>query len=453
MASEHSISAEGSAQPIENDDLAYDSTSTQCPPDNSLKAQRRDQTGVFFSSNEENRYTPRSILIDLEPSVICKSVAAMPMFNTRNVHLSDNGSGAANNWQSGHKYAARHEDELVTLIDRELDKCDNLLTFQLFHSVAGGTGSGVGSYLLELLDDRYGSKKLVTTFSIFPSNERTSDVVVQPYNTVLTLQRLIDHSNATFVFDNDSLGRLDSTFFSGHDASRTSAFEGENRLISYIACGMSNPLRFPSYIYSSYESLLATLVPTPDLKFLSSAIAPFSYIPGALPHSNYVNLNEVDIVLELLNDKYKMNQIHESHKYITMLDYVIGDKINQVELRKGLVRAQQRALFVPWASSVINVVNGKKPYGQPRAALSGFQVSSNTSIQHMFHKIVRQYELLAKRAAYINYYTDTNDPSERAQVLDTFNECKELIMRVLDEYRWSCTLEYLEIEQLDKEMG
>lgn len=452
MASEHQIDTDGTAKPINNGVLAYESKSQQYPSDMSLKSQRSDQTNVFFSHSEGNRYTPRSILIDLEPSVIGKSMAEMPMFNSRNVHLSENGAGAANNWRRGHDYASQHEDELINLIDRELDKCDNLSAFQLFHSVAGGTGSGVGSYLLELLDDRYGSKKLISTFSIFPSNEKTSDVVVQPYNTVLTLRRLIDHSNATFVFDNDSLNRLDSTLLNNSSNFPGSAFQGENKLISFVACGISNPLRFPSYTYSSYESILSTLVPTPDLKFLSSAIAPYSLLSENLQNANYVSLNENDIVLELLNDKYKMNKINEAPTYITMLDYVIGDKVNQLELRKGLIRAQQRTLFVPWTSSVINVVNGKKPYGDRNRGLSGFQISNNTSIQHMFQKIVRQYELLAKRAAYINFYTETNDPSERSQVLDTFNECKELIQSVIDEYRSCPSLSYLDDENLDDQM-
>lgn len=452
MASEHKISAEGTPEPLDQEQFAYQSNSDQYQSDKSLAERRVDQTNVFFSHSEENRYTPRSILIDLEPSVISKSIAELPMFNSRNVHLSENGAGAANNWYRGHTYASHHEDELLNLIDRELDKCDNLSAFQIFHSVAGGTGSGVGSYLLELLDDRYGSKKLISTYSIFPSNDKTSDVVVQPYNTVLTLRRLIDHSNATFVFDNDSLNRLDSTLLNHTSSSQASAFQGENKLIAYIACGISNPLRFPSYIYSSYESILSTLVPTPELKFLSSAIAPYSQIGGSLPTANYVSLNENDIVLELLNDKYKMNQVHEHPKYITMLDYVIGDKINQVELRKGLIRAQQRTLFVPWTSLVINVVNGKKPYNGQSRGLSGFQISNNTSMQHMFLKIVRQYELLAKRAAYINFYTETNDSSERAQVLDTFNDCKELIQTLIDEYSSCTSLSYLGDENLDDQM-
>ena len=47
--------------------------------------------------------------------------------------------------------------------DREAEYCDSLEGFTLSHSIAGGTGSGMGSYLLELLSDRW-NKKLIQTY-------------------------------------------------------------------------------------------------------------------------------------------------------------------------------------------------------------------------------------------------------------------------------------------------
>ena len=47
--------------------------------------------------------------------------------------------------------------------DREAEYCDSLEGFTLCHSIAGGTGSGMGSYLLELLSDRW-NKKLIQTY-------------------------------------------------------------------------------------------------------------------------------------------------------------------------------------------------------------------------------------------------------------------------------------------------
>lgn len=47
--------------------------------------------------------------------------------------------------------------------DREVGYCDSLEGFTVCHSIAGGTGSGLGSWLLEQLNQRF-PKKLVQTY-------------------------------------------------------------------------------------------------------------------------------------------------------------------------------------------------------------------------------------------------------------------------------------------------
>ena len=74
----------------------------------------------------------------------------------------------------------------------------------LLHSIAGGTGSGLGSFLLERLNDRF-PKKLIQTYSVFPES---SDVVVQPYNTLLASKRLVEHADSVVVLDNAALTRI-----------------------------------------------------------------------------------------------------------------------------------------------------------------------------------------------------------------------------------------------------
>ncbi len=54
---------------------------------------------------------------------------------------------------------------IVTLADREAGYSDSLEGFVLCHSIAGGTGSGLGSYLLEALNDRF-PKKLIQTYRL-----------------------------------------------------------------------------------------------------------------------------------------------------------------------------------------------------------------------------------------------------------------------------------------------
>jgi tubulin gamma len=65
----------------------------------------------------------------------------------------------------------------------------------LLHSIAGGTGSGLGSYMLERLNDRF-PKKLMQTYSVFPDTQNAGDVVVQPYNSMLSMRRLTENADS-----------------------------------------------------------------------------------------------------------------------------------------------------------------------------------------------------------------------------------------------------------------
>lgn len=65
----------------------------------------------------------------------------------------------------------------------------------LLHSIAGGTGSGLGSYILERMNDRF-PKKLIQTYSVFPDAQSGGGVVVNPYNSILTMRRLTQNADA-----------------------------------------------------------------------------------------------------------------------------------------------------------------------------------------------------------------------------------------------------------------
>lgn len=65
----------------------------------------------------------------------------------------------------------------------------------LLHSIAGGTGSGLGSYILERMNDRF-PKKLIQTYSVFPDTQGGGDVVVHPYNSLLALRRLTQNADS-----------------------------------------------------------------------------------------------------------------------------------------------------------------------------------------------------------------------------------------------------------------
>ena len=73
---------------------------------------------------------------------------------------------------------------------------------QVTHSLGGGTGSGVGTYMLSLLADLY-PKIYKFSACVYPSEE--NDVVTSPYNTVLAMKELVEHADCVFPMDNSAL--------------------------------------------------------------------------------------------------------------------------------------------------------------------------------------------------------------------------------------------------------
>ena len=193
------------------------------------------------------------------------------LFNHENIFLSSHGGGAGNNWASGYSQAEAVQEDLMDMIDREADGSDSLEGFVLCHSIAGGTGSGMGSYLLEALNDRYG-KKLVQTYSVFPNQNETSDVVVQPYNSLLTLKRLTLNCDCVVVLDNTALNRIavDRLHIDNPSFSQT------NALVSTVMAASTTTLRYPGYMNNDLVGLVASLIPTPRCHFLMTGYTPLT---------------------------------------------------------------------------------------------------------------------------------------------------------------------------------
>lgn len=169
------------------------------------------------------------------------------LYNPENIFMSKDGGGAGNNWAHGYASGERLYEEVMEMVDREAEGSDSLEVrtlslpspihrgcspsfsfqgFMIMHSIAGGTGSGFGSFVLERLNDKF-PKKLIQTYSVFP-NAQEGDVVVQPYNSLLTLKRLTNHADSVVVLDNGALARIAADRLHV----QTPTFDQTNQLVS-----------------------------------------------------------------------------------------------------------------------------------------------------------------------------------------------------------------------------
>lgn len=168
--------------------LAYEFTSCTFHLDGVLHDYARngdDRKDVFFYQADDDHFIPRNLMIDLEPRVInsIQTGTYRDLFNQENFFVAKEGGGAGNNWASGFRQGSEHEDHVMEMIDREADGSDSLEGFVLSHSIAGGTGSGMGSFLLETLNDHFPKKLIQVNVTTHGSTVTFSNI----HHTILTL--------------------------------------------------------------------------------------------------------------------------------------------------------------------------------------------------------------------------------------------------------------------------
>ena len=146
----------------------------------------------------------RAMMVDMEEGVL-NSVLRSPvggLFDPRGVVRDVSGCG--NNWAVGYgELGPRHRAELVEAARNALEQCESPQAFLLVASAGGGTGSGVGSYLTELLRDEFPSLFRVSA-SVWPAEE-ADDVVTAPYNFALSLAVQADAADVVLPISNDGL--------------------------------------------------------------------------------------------------------------------------------------------------------------------------------------------------------------------------------------------------------
>lgn len=389
-----------------------------------------DRKDVFFYQADDHHYVPRAVLIDMEPRVINSILGSeyANLYNRENIHLSTGGGGAGNIWAAGYDYGEKVHEEIMEIIDREADGSDSLEGFQLCHSIAGGTGSGLGSYLLEKLNDRY-PKKLIQTYSVFPNQEEFSDVVVQPYNSMLTLKRLIQNADSTVVVDNAALFKIASETL--HLQNPTVAHT--NRLVSTVMSASTSTLRYPGYMNNDLVGLVASLIPTPRCHFLMTSYTPFVINDNL--STSVRKTSVVDVMRRLLQPKNIMVSVPvRKGCYMSILNVIKGE-VDPTEVHKSLQRIRERKLanFIPWGPASIQVaLSRKSPYVQESHRVSGLMLANHTSVATLFERTARQYDKLIKRGVFVEHYKRCNMFNDD---LSEFNNARQAVQEVVDEYK------------------
>lgn len=128
---------------------------------NCLKLPLHKSANFFFNLEKSDdrikaKVKARAVLIDMEDSVLARYRSGPLKKFIDSKSIVSNYPGSGNNWAEGFcNHGPQFEGKILNAIRRAVEKCDSLQGFLLLFSASGGTGSGVGSFILKLLADYY----------------------------------------------------------------------------------------------------------------------------------------------------------------------------------------------------------------------------------------------------------------------------------------------------------
>ncbi|OLY84207.1 Tubulin alpha-1C chain [Smittium mucronatum] len=364
---------------------------------------RDDSSSTFFSETSSGKRVPRTIFVDLEPTVIdeVRTGAYRQLYHPD--QLITGKEDAANNYARGH-YTVGKEiiDSVLDRIRKLADNCTGLQGFLVFHSFGGGTGSGFGALLLERLSVDYG-KKSKLEFSVYPAPQ-ISNAVVEPYNSILTTHTTLEHSDCSFMVDNEAIYDICRRNL---DIERPS-FDNLNRLIAQIVSSITASLRFEGSLNVDLNEFQTNLVPYPRIHFPLVTYAPIISANKAVHES--LSVNEITMAcFEPSNQMVKCDPRHG--KYMACCLLYRGDVIpKDVNAAVANIKTKRTIQFVDWIPTGFKLgINAQPPACVPGGDLANVtravcMLSNTTAIAEAWARLDHKFDLMFAKRAFVHWY-------------------------------------------------
>ncbi|XP_003469606.1 tubulin delta chain [Cavia porcellus] len=397
-----------------------------------------------FFREENGVPIARAVLVDMEPKVINQilSKAAQPgrwKYGQHACFCQKQGSG--NNWAYGYSvHGPKHEESIMSLIQKEVEKCDSLSGFFIIMSIAGGTGSGLGAFLTQRLQDHY-SNALKMNQIIWPYG--TGEVIVQNYNSILTLSHLYRSSEALLVHENDTIHKICAKLMNIKQIS----FRDINQVLAHQLGSVFQPTYSAEgsfhYRRNPLGDLMENLVPHPEFKMLgvrnipqmsenSLAYSTFTWV-GLLKHLRQMLISnakmeegidwQVRPSLPRLPPLNKLSLNREQHFNTSLANLVIlrGKDVQNANL-EGF---KDPALYTSWLRPADALSVWKTSRAFNRYERSAALVSNSQFFVRPLDTIVGKAWNMFASKAYIHQYTKFG--IEEEDFLDSFTLLEQVI--------------------------
>ncbi|KAK2576968.1 hypothetical protein KPH14_011932 [Odynerus spinipes] len=375
---------------------------------------------VYFVEGNGERYVPRAILVDLDPGSLSATISGQygRLFNPDNFVAGK--AGAGNNWATGYyTEGAELADVALDLVRKEAESCDLLQGIQIIHSLGGGTGGGMGSFLLQKLKEEY-ADRIMKSYAILPA-PKMSDVVVEPYNAILSLQRLIDSTDETFCMDNEALH-----YICTETLKLASPTYGDlNYLISNCMSGITTCFRFPGQLNADLRKLLVNMVPYPRLHF---------FVPGYVPLTSrrvapYRVLSVPELTRQMFDGKTMFARCDpRMGRFLTIAAIFRGRmSTRHVDQQMLNILNKNSSYFIEWIpNNIKTAICDIAPRG---LSMSATTVMNTTAIHECFKSMLHLFNGMFQKKAYLHWYTN------EGMDLSEFSDAQKGVNDIVSEYQ------------------
>jgi len=357
----------------------------------------------FYKDTGKGKYVPRSIFVDLEPTVIdeIKSSPYGKLFHPET--MISGKEDAANNFARGHYTVGKSMlDTVIERIRRELEITEGFQGFLLYHSYGGGTGSGFSSLLIDALAREY-PRKNILDFAVYPAPQMAT-AVVEPYNAVLATHQTMEHGAVTFLMDNEAVFNICRKQLDVPLAS----YRELNQMISQVVSSVTASLRFEGALNVDLNEFQTNLVPYPRIHFPLVTYAPIQPVSKAGHERNSV-LEITGACFEPTNQMIVCDPREGQYMAVCLLyrGDVVPKDINNAIANMKTKRTIQMVKWVPtgfkWGinSQPMSVVPGSSQAAVPRSVC---MLSNSTAIVDAWSRLNCKFDLMYSKRAFVHWY-------------------------------------------------
>ncbi|XP_011826039.1 PREDICTED: tubulin epsilon chain [Mandrillus leucophaeus] len=343
----------------------------------------------------------------------------------------------------GHRvFGSLYQDQILEKLRKSAEHCDSLQCFFIIHSMGGGTGSGLGTFLLKMLEDEFPEVCRFVT-SIYPSGE--DDVITSPYNSILAMKELNEHADCVLPIDNQSLfdiiskidlmvnsGKLGTTVkpkslvTSSSGALKTrhkKPFDAMNNIVANLLLNLTSSARFEGSLNMDLNEISMNLVPFPQLHYLVSSLTPLY----TLTDVNIPPRRLDQMFSDAFSKDHQLLRADPKHSLYLACALMVRGNVQISDVRRNIERLKPSLQFVSWnqegwKTSLCSI----PPVGHSHSLLA---LANNTCVKPTFMELKERFMRLYKKKAHLHHYLQVEGMEESC-----FTEAVSSLSALIQEY-------------------